>query len=276
VATLNLIESGMDEILRNLPAGARVLDLGSLTGSFPADRCPGAVVVRLDLEKPAAGSPRGFVQADAARLPFPDHCFDAVIANHSLEHIRHFENALGEIGRVACPTGSLYIAVPDASTFSDWLYRFVYRGGGHINPFRSAEALKSEISRCTGLKFQGSRSLYSSFRYLNRCYFQKRPPRRLWLAGNGNRVFIMLLSYAARRMDRVFGTRLSAYGWALYFGQLAEPVESARWTNVCVGCGSGFPAAWLLEANLVRRHLSVFRSYACPACHSDNFFTPDD
>ena len=57
----------MDEILRNLRAGARVLDLGSLTGSFPAHCCPDALVVRLDLEAPAPGSVDNFVQADAAR-----------------------------------------------------------------------------------------------------------------------------------------------------------------------------------------------------------------
>ena len=81
----------MHEILRNLRTGARVLDLGSLTGSFPMDCCPGAFVVRLDLEAPAPGSVDGFVQADAARLPFPDGAFDAVIANHSLEHIQQFQ-----------------------------------------------------------------------------------------------------------------------------------------------------------------------------------------
>jgi len=266
----------MDEILRNLPPGARVLDLGSLTGSFHADRCPNVLVVRLDLERPACGSTEGFVQADAVRLPFPDHCFDAVIANHSLEHIHRVEDALLEVGRVARSGGSLYIAVPDASTFSDWLYRWIYHGGGHINPFCSQATLSSEITCRTGLHLAGSRALCSSFRYLNHYYFQPRPPRRLWLVGNGNRGFIMLLSYAARRIDRLIGTRLSAYGWALYFGNLAEPVESARWSNVCVGCGSGFSAAWLIEKNLVRRRFAMFRAYTCPACNSDNLFTPDD
>src|SRR5437016_3511852 len=69
---------GMDEILRNLAPGARVLDLGSLTGSFPADRCPNALVLRVDLEAPAPGTVDGFIQADAARLPFPDRSFDSV------------------------------------------------------------------------------------------------------------------------------------------------------------------------------------------------------
>jgi SAM-dependent methyltransferase len=266
----------MDEILRHLGAGARVLDLGSLTGSFRLDSCPSALVVRLDLEAPAPGSVDGFVQADAARLPFPDRSFDVVIANHSLEHIQHLHPALEEIGRVVRPDGSLYLAVPDASTFSDRLFRWVYRGGGHINPFRSAGALAADISQATGLKLAGGRALYSSFEYLNRYYFQPRTPWRLKLVGNGNRRSIIVLSYAARLFDRLFRTRASAYGWSLYFGNIGEQIEAAPWSNVCVGCGAGHAAPWLMVNNRVRRHLLIFRSYLCPCCGSWNFFTPDE
>jgi SAM-dependent methyltransferase len=265
----------MDEILRHLQAGARVLDLGSLTGSFRAEACPGALVVRVDLETPAAGSPGGFVLADGARLPFAEHFFDVVIANHSLEHVDNLRTVLSEIGRVVSPCGSVYVAVPDASTFSDGLFRWVYRGGGHINPFRSAAELAAEITRATGLELSGSRPLYSSFEYLNRYYFKPGPDFRLWMVGNGSRRFIMLLSYLARLADRVLGTRLSIYGWALYFGKLEEAVEPAPWSNVCVGCGSGYPAAWLEAARLVRRRFLVCRFYFCPCCNSGNFFTRD-
>lgn len=266
----------MDEILRHLPAGARVLDLGSLTGSFRAEACPGALTVRLDLETPEAGSPQGFVRADAARLPFADRCFDTVIANHSLEHVENLQDVLTEMGRVVRPNGSLYVAVPDASTFSDRLFKWVYRGGGHINPFRSAEELAARITRATGLPLAGSRPLFSSFEYLNRYYFKPGTDWRLWFVGNGSRRSIMLLSYAARLMDGVFGTRLSVYGWALYFGKLSEPVETVAWRNVCVGCGSGFPAAWLMAAKLVRRRFLLCRFYLCPSCNSGNFFTADE
>lgn len=265
----------MDEILRHLGAGARVLDLGSLTGSFRADACPGALAVRLDLETPAAGSPEGFVQADAAHLPFADHCFDAVIANHSLEHVENFGEVLREAGRVLSPQGSLYVAVPDASTFSDRLFRWVYRGGGHINPFKSSQELAAQITQATGLALAGSRPLYSSFEYLNRYYFKPGTDWRLLFVGNGSRRSIMLLSYCARLMDRMFGTRMSVYGWALYFGKLEEAVAPAPWSNVCVGCGSGFPAAWLEAAHLVHRRFLLCRFYWCPCCNSGNFFTPD-
>ena len=42
-----------------------------------------------------------------------------------------------------CPAA--YVAVPDASTFSDRLFRWIYGGdSGHINPFHSAEGLAAD------------------------------------------------------------------------------------------------------------------------------------
>jgi SAM-dependent methyltransferase len=266
----------MHEILRNLRTGARILDLGALTGSFPAACCPGAVVVRLDLDRPAPGACADFIQADAARLPFPDRCFDAVVANHSLEHIHGLPDALKELGRVSRPEGSLFVAVPDASTFSDKLFRWIYQeDSGHVNPFCSAHELAADITRATGLRLRAVRGLYSSFEYLNSYYFSGRHSWRLWSVANGNRRFIVVLSYVTRLFDRIFRTRTSRYGWAFYFGNVGEDVETASWSNVCVGCGAAHPAA-LLEANkLVQRQLLLFRSYRCPACGARNLFTPD-
>ena len=77
----------MYEILRTLPQNARVLDLGSRSGSFGLDSCPSAVVIRLDTELSAVPGSGWFVQANAAYLPFRDGSFDTVIANHVLEHV---------------------------------------------------------------------------------------------------------------------------------------------------------------------------------------------
>ena len=264
----------MDEILRNLLPGTRVLDLGSLTGSFSSSACPASFVARVDLEVPRTPC-EGFVQADAACLPFPNHCFDAVIASHSLEHFKRLDEALKEIARVVRPNGSLYVAVPDASTLSDRLYRRMLRGGGHVNPFRSAEVLGSTIAHVTGLRLAGVRDLYSSFEYLNRSHWGPRTPWSLRLVGNGNRQVIVWLSYLTRVFDHFLGTRLSAYGWAFYFGSVPEEISGASWSNVCVECGRGFPAAWLLACNLVVRRKLFLRSYQCPYCSACNLFTSD-
>ena len=265
----------MHDILRNLPSGARVLDLGSGAGSFGAEHCPHAIIIRLDPERPPAGAPAGFVRAVASHLPFRDGCFDAVIANHSLEHIEELGPALREVGRVARRRASLYVTVPDASTFSDKLYRWIYHGGGHINPFDSPADLSRRIAQLTGLQPVAVRVLYASFIYLHRSHFHPLPPRRLWLFGNGNAYFIAILSYALRGLDRLLGTRASVYGWSLYFGIPPPEIDAGGWTNVCVHCGAGHSAAWLRLNHADHRYMLFARAFDCPNCGGWNLFTND-
>jgi ubiquinone/menaquinone biosynthesis C-methylase UbiE len=98
----------MREILRNLPPTAIVLGLGCAEGSFPLKATP-ATVIRVDRDQPPNPAQRtNFVQADAARLPFPDQRFAAVISNHSLEHFDDLNAALNEIGRVIAKDGALF------------------------------------------------------------------------------------------------------------------------------------------------------------------------
>jgi SAM-dependent methyltransferase len=49
-------------------------------------------------------------QADAQSLPFPDRSFDVVVCAHTLEHVRDFDAALGELRRVG--RERLFIVVP--------------------------------------------------------------------------------------------------------------------------------------------------------------------
>ena len=88
-----------------------VLDLAAPRAAFARTRIK-ITVVRIDLE-PAGPEVPNFACADAARLPFRDHCFDLIVSNHSLEHFEDLAGALAEIGRVAklalhstsaCPT----------------------------------------------------------------------------------------------------------------------------------------------------------------------------
>ena len=118
----------MHEILENLGQGQRALDIGSGAGSFSSSVGP-FIAIRADLDRPVSPA-ANFTQADAARLPFADATFDAVISNHSLEHFHDLAGSLAEIGRVLKPTGALCVAVPDASTFCARLYRWLTRGGG--------------------------------------------------------------------------------------------------------------------------------------------------
>ena len=246
----------MDEILRQLTPGARILDLGSQRGSFA--RPPSMLTVRLDLE----GSPD--VRADAAHLPFAASTFDAVIANHSLEHFIELDAVLAEIRRTLKPQGLLFISVPDASTLTDRIYRWLAHGGGHVNPFTSAPALIKRIEQSIGVGFAGGRYLFSSFSFLNERNLGRAYPRRMLLFANGREPFLRWFSYLLRRLYPPW----ALYGWALYFGPVTEEIGAEAWTNACLRCGSGHPEAWLLPILQGRR-------YACPACGAINLFTHD-
>jgi len=260
------------EILENLGPGQRALDIGSGAGSFPSSVGP-FIPIRADLDRPVSPA-ANFTQADAARLPFADATFDAVISNHSLEHFHDLAGSLAEIGRVLKPTSALYVAVPDASTFCDRLYRWLARGGGHVNAFTSAQELAAIIQRATHLGHVGTRTLCTSLSYLNRRNLRTPSPKRLLLAGGGSEISLYLFSYFARLSDRVFGTRLSVYGWMLYFGNLTAPVGAEAWNNVCILCGSGAPSEWLRHLNLVRKRFFL-PVYRCPSCGTINLFSDD-
>jgi SAM-dependent methyltransferase len=248
----------MDEILRNLPAGALVLDLGCDEGSFPAGRTR-ATTVRLDRDVPGKRDGE-FVRGDAAKLPFAVASFAAVIANHSLEHFDDLEGVLREIGRVLRPDGALFVAVPDASTVTDRIYRWLGRGGGHVNPFTSAPDVARIIEHGTGLRHVSTRTLYSSLSFLNRTRAPRPLPRRIWLVGGGFEAVLRAYVRISRRLDRLLGTRTGVYGWAFYFGEVNGTVDTTPWVNVCILCGSGFPAG----------SLGTGKAYACPHCGTRN------
>ena len=248
----------MHEILRHLDATHRVLDLGCDEGSFPASATQ-ALTVRLDRDVPG---PRDghFVQGDAARLPFADASFHALVSNHSLEHFDNLESVLREIGRVLRSDGALFVAVPDASTLTDRIYRWLGRGGGHVNPFTDANELAQRIEKASGLRHVATRTLWSSLSFLNRNVSPRPLPLRLWLLGGGFEWVLRAYVRLSRRIDHAFGTRTGVYGWAFYFGTVHEPVETTGWPNVCIRCGSGSPG------NTARRQ----RSYLCPKCGVKN------
>ncbi len=166
--------------------------------------------------------------------------------------------------------GYLYVAVPDASTFTDRVYRWLGRGGGHVNPFTDAAAVARMFTKATGLRHAGTRVLCTSLSFLNRKNMRSRAPRKLLLFGNGNESCVRTLTYTLRRIDRSLHRRASVYGWAFFFGDGLLP-DLAVWSNVCVGCGSGAPSSALQ----VTRRRFLPDVYNCPKCGTRNFFTDD-
>lgn len=250
-----------------------MLDLGAGRGSFAAGGYPFRTV-RVDLERPTRPTETAvWVQADAARLPFRDACFDAIVANHSFEHLRELDRALREVGRVIKPDGALLASVPDSTTLSDWLYRFLARGGGHVNRFVSARQVGQLVEARTGLPCRGYRVLFTSLAFLHPANRGRRTGRSLLLLGAGERV-LKWATWLLRKIDRYCGTRLSVYGWVFYFGNVAQPIDPAPWTNVCIRCGAGHPFARLAAAGAINFEtwLAKFR---CPDCSTWNLYTND-
>jgi SAM-dependent methyltransferase len=105
-----------------LPRGARVLELGSGTGSLwveNADRVPADSTITLSDLSPGmleaareravrAGLCFEYERIDAQAIPKADAAFDVVIANHMLYHVPDRGRALAEIHRVLVPGGRLY------------------------------------------------------------------------------------------------------------------------------------------------------------------------
>ncbi|SPE41503.1 hypothetical protein SBA3_4340001 [Candidatus Sulfopaludibacter sp. SbA3] len=256
----------MIDLIQSLPPGARVLDLGARTGSFSTTRRD-LCIVRLDLEIPPSCKSGAYVSGDAARMPFATGVFDAIVSNHSLEHFTELEATLCEIGRVIKRDGVLYVAVPDATTLTDRIYRWLGKGGGHVNPFRSSAEVARLVEGRTGLPLRSTTLLYSGLSFLNAHNFVTRPPRKIALFAFGNEYFLAFFLHLLRCVDSALDTRLSLYGWCFYFGNIARPAEGEPWPNVCVRCGAGSPEEYLKGS--IRNGM-----YRCPACGGFNLIAP--
>jgi hypothetical protein len=258
------------EILQRLRPGDRVLDLGCASGSFHQSDTA-ATVFRADLSMQTI--PR-FVCSDARTLPFRDQSFNAVILNHSLEHFDNPATVLSEIRRVLRNPAFLYVAVPDATTLTDRVYRWLGRGGGHVNQFSDASALVELIVRQTALPHIGTRLLFTSFSFLNRHNWKTKAPLRVYLLGGGSERVLRLATIIFRGIDKSAGSRASVYGWACCFGPPIE-FDTRLFSNVCVRCGSGHSSEGLLQSGQVRRGALGLRLFRCPTCSVENYFTED-
>jgi len=97
--------------------GMRVLDLGTGVGAMAAvlaRRHPGIDLWGLDVMAPQLRQARAlhpvahYVQADAARMPFPEASFDRVHGTWVLEHIPDVASVLREVHRILVPGGQCF------------------------------------------------------------------------------------------------------------------------------------------------------------------------
>jgi len=144
----------MSDVLAALSGQAHILDLGCGGGSFPYDRFPNFAIDALDeFPAPAAPFPAHvrYQQGRAERLPYGERSFDLIISNFVMEHVGDFAVAIDEVARVLKPGGYFYMAVPNARSFEDALYRGIYDGGGHLQR-HSFESVVGTVYARTPLK----------------------------------------------------------------------------------------------------------------------------
>ena len=279
----------MDELVRNLPTLAKILDLGAGGGSFSYASTP-AQVVAIDLAFPAQRqSCLGPVVAAAERLPLKDQSMDVVICNHTLEHFTELGGALQEINRILKTRGHLWAAVPNGFSFDDRLYRLVFRGGGHVNQF-SLQSFVETLESGTELRALYYKVLHSGLVYLNPPLPEKLPhyPRRARALGSIPpgmlHVFLRYMNYLVRFMDRHCHSQLSHYGWAVVLRReeaqkLAKQTDTTNLKsreediNVCFSCGTGHPESILVK---ILRTYRFWKAYQCPSCGTTNLFTQSE
>lgn len=181
-----------------LADGMRVLDLGCGRGRhlhalYWCDHALDVVGLDLDfndlsaaidgffeLPPPPDHPPRSavFATGDAARLPFADDSFDAVICSEVLEHVEAVAPVLEEIDRVLKPGGAFALSVPRAwPERICWALSQGYRNtpGGHVRIFRDA-ALRREVEalgyRATAK--HGAHALHSPYWWLQCALWERR------------------------------------------------------------------------------------------------------
>jgi SAM-dependent methyltransferase len=107
-----------------------VLDLGAGPGSYfepVKSRIPWGRHYAADLsfgmvqrqQENAAATESKLYNADAQALPFPNHTFDVVLANHMLYHVPDIDRALAEIHRVLKPHGIVLAATNSSSNMPE-------------------------------------------------------------------------------------------------------------------------------------------------------------
>ncbi|MBI3091807.1 MAG: class I SAM-dependent methyltransferase [Candidatus Tectomicrobia bacterium] len=240
----------MDELLAELPDGARVLDLGCGSGSFPY-RYEKLRIVAYDqhplvnaTEFPAHVT---FKQGTIEDLPFADASFDLVIANFVYEHVRNPRPCLEQAERVLRPGGLFYVSIPRATSLEDRIYRHLFQQqGGHLQRY-SLESFLREVYRVTGLKLLAYADWPGGYTYLRGWPHLRQSIYRFLRAVR----MILGKNLLARNNYILLFRRESRRGWR-------------RVTHCCSHCGGG---SVLPEAFDAAAGSGV---WTCPHCQRTN------
>jgi SAM-dependent methyltransferase len=142
-----------DHFYQGLELPAPVLDVGCGDGHFASVAFCQPLDVGLDpwteplKEASQRACYRMVLQADGARMPFPDGWFASVVSNSVLEHIPPVEKVLAEIGRVVRPGGRFVFCVPNQRFTEELLGTTLLRKVGLNSASQGYSRFFNRISR---------------------------------------------------------------------------------------------------------------------------------
>lgn len=179
-----------------------------------------------------------------------------------------------ELRRVLNDNATIYAVVADPGTLTAIVFRWLSSSKATHGRQHTPRQFADRLSQGAGKPLQMTRTLYSSFSFLNRRNQIGRPQKKLLLFAGGSERLLVFMTWVLRRLDLAFGSRMSVYGSEMFFGNLPPGLDREEMKNVCVRCGSGHSRQMLWSRGVVGRKWG-FPVFRCPNCQRANLLIQD-
>jgi len=259
------------EVLETLSPDSKVLDGGCGSGSFSYHKFPHLKIKAVDIAVPDTldNFPNNveFLISSLSNLPFENNFFDFIIFNWVLEHVLSPEVVLSEAYRVLKDGGLLYASIPMGDSFQDRFYRFLLKGGGHIQRFTCESFMAMAYS--AGFMLLSFCEWPTGYAWVKNLKFHKNV-RGKWLVFFLEKLtgkeFNYLWIRVVYSIAKIFGKDLMAKGNMIFLFSKTDKVRFRYITHGCQNCGSG--------AFICSDFYKGKSGWECPSCGKINIFVP--